>query len=192
MKLERPFRVVITGGPCAGKTELWRLLGARFPDAVLVPEAASQLMLEGDTPERAGIEAFQERVYRRQLLLETEALRRGRFLICDRGVVDGLAYSPGILQRLGVSVEAALKRYGLVLQACVIPDSDSYRAYSGSNPMRRENHLQALELEKALGRIYASHPAYHFLWGSLEAKWAAAVQIVLGRRGLEKPELEFS
>ena len=42
-----PFRIVITGGPCAGKSRVWRFLGEAFQGGVQVPEAATQLILDG-------------------------------------------------------------------------------------------------------------------------------------------------
>jgi predicted ATPase len=191
-KKPRPFRVVVTGGPCAGKTEIWRLLGERFPEAVRVQEAASELILAGETPDRLGQDEFQRRVYQRQISLEKDAQKRGFFLICDRGVVDGLAYCPGILQRLGVSLDAAMARYALVLQLAVIPDPELYRTLCRNNPARHEDHPRALELEKALRRIYSQHPAHHFLWGSKEGKLSAAVQFILQRKKVEEPDLDFS
>lgn len=190
-KKPRPFRVVVTGGPCSGKSALCRLLAGRFPEAVLVPEAATEVILSGQTPDGLGQEAFQRKVYERQIVLERDALRRGAFLICDRGLPDGLAYCPGILQRLGVSLEEALRRYALVLHLAVIPDPETYRRHCAENPARREDHGRALVLEKNLRKIYSGHPSYHFLWGSLEAKFTAAVRILLESRRAVQPLLDF-
>lgn len=191
-KKPRPFRVVVTGGPCAGKSSLCRLLGGKFPEAVVVPEAATEVILSGQTPERIGQELFQQRVYERQVVLEREALRRSPFLICDRGLPDGLAYCPGIFQRLGVSLDAALRRYAVVLHLAVIADPESYRLHCAENPARREDHARALVLEKNLRKIYSGHPSYHFLWGDLEAKFLAAVAILLESTRAGQPSLDFS
>ncbi len=191
-KKPRPFRVAVTGGPCAGKSSLCRLLGAKFPEAAVVPEAATEVILSGQTPERIGQELFQQKVYERQVVLEREALRRSPFLICDRGLPDGLAYCPGIFQRLGVSLDAALRRYAVVLQLAVIPDPESYRLHCAENPARREDYGRALVLEKNLRKIYSSHPSYHFLWGDLEAKFKAAVRILFESRKGGQPRLDFS
>lgn len=187
----KPFRVVVTGGPCAGKSSLCRLLASRFPEAVLVPEAATEVILSGQTPERLGQELFQQKVYERQVVLEREALRRSSFLICDRGLPDGLAYCPGIFHRLGVSLDSALRRYAVVLHLAVIPDSESYSLHCAENPARREDHARALVLEKNLRKIYSGHPSYHFLWGALEVKLTAAVRILLERRRAVQPCLGF-
>jgi hypothetical protein len=107
-------------------------------------------------------------------------------------VVDGFAYCPGIFQRLDVSLDAAMARYALILQLAVIPDPELYRTLCSNNAARREGHQQALELEKALRRIYSQHPAHHFLWGSMDGKLSAAVQIILQRKKVEEPDLGFS
>ncbi len=118
---ETPFRVVITGGPCAGKTAVWRFLGEAFPGGVPVPEAATQLILDGKSEDSLGLEGFQRAVYERQLALEEGGLEKGLLLLCDRGLLDGLAYFPSLFDCLDVSREEVLNRYAVVVQVEVIP-----------------------------------------------------------------------
>jgi predicted ATPase len=173
------LRVVITGGPCAGKTELWHFLGSRFPQAAQVAEAATELILAGEAPEQVGLEAFQRKVYQIHSLREEEALRRSPFLLCDRGLPDGLAYLPDLPRILGIDLEELLQRYDLVLQLAVIPDGETYRRHAHANPARREDHAFALTLEDRLARIYGAHPGYLRLGGTLEEKMREAVRILL-------------
>jgi hypothetical protein len=186
---ERPFRVVITGGPCAGKTEVWRYLAGEFPRGVPVPEAATQLILEGRSEDRLGPEAFQRAVFERQQELEKEGADKGLLLLCDRGLLDGLAYFPELFTRLGVSPDEALKRYAAVIQLEVIPDPRAYGLHLGSNPARHEEHGRALALERGIKRIYEDHPAYVFLPGSLEEKKQAALRLVRERLTALRPDL---
>ncbi len=184
-----PFRVVITGGPCAGKTEVWRFLGEAFPRGVAVPEAATQLILAGMSVDSLGLEAFQRAVYARQLVLEGEGREKGLLLFCDRGLLDGLAYLPGLFASLGVSPAEILARYAMVLQVEVIRDPRAYRRHVASNPARRESHTRALTLETELGKIYGRHPAYTFLPGSLEEKKRSALQLLRESLAVRRPDL---
>ncbi len=184
-----PFRVVITGGPCAGKTEVWRFLGEAFPCGVLVPEAATELILAGMSVDRVGLEAFQRAVYARQLALEGEGREKGLLLFCDRGLLDGLAYLPGLFTSLEVSPQEILGRYAMVLHLEVIRDPRAYRRHVAGNPARRESHTRALSLETAIRKIYGTHPAYTFLPGSLEEKKRAVHELLRESLAAHRPDL---
>lgn len=173
--------MVITGGPCSGKTSLWDLLGRRCPGAVRVPETATALILSGRTPGNMGIEAFQRLVFRQQLQAEEDALRQGDFLLCDRGLADGLAYFPGLLASVGISREALLERYALILHLAVVRDREIYARFAGGNPARTEDHTEALRLDRRIERVYASHGRYFRLTGSMKVKQARALEILRDR-----------
>lgn len=175
---ERPFRVVITGGPCSGKTALWNFLGERCPRAVKVPETATGLILQGFTPQGMGLDAFQRMVFQRQLEAEDRSLSPGCFLLCDRGLADGLAYHPDLVSSIGLATEEFLGRYALVLHLQVIADREAYVLFSGNNPARFEDHAEALSLERRVARLYGAHPGYFLLRGSLEQKQARALEIL--------------
>ena len=180
-KNKDPFRVVITGGPCAGKTALWRFLSKEFPQGVPVPEAATQLILAGKSEDALGLFDFQVAVFERQWALEEQALNKGCLLLCDRGLPDGLAYFPGLFSFLDVSQEEVMDRYAMVIQLEVIRDSGAYAVHWRSNPARHEEHDRALALEKKIKRIYEGHPGYVFLSGSFEDKKREAFRM-LGNR----------
>ncbi len=186
---ETPFRVVLTGGPCAGKTEVWRFLGEAFPGGVPVPEAATQLIFAGKSENSLGLEGFQRAVYERQLALEEEGRQKGLLLLCDRGLLDGLAYFPRLFACLDVSQQEVLNRYAMVIQVKVIRDSQAYSRHFSNNPARHEDHTRALALERELERIYERHPTYVFLPGSLEDKKLEALRLVRERLVALRPDL---
>lgn len=91
-------RVVLTGGPGAGKTVISRRLAAEHPDRfVLVPEAATQVYDSlGTRWDRLGLEGrrdVQRRIYRLQIEQEDllAAQHPGKTLLLDRGTIDGAA-----------------------------------------------------------------------------------------------------
>ena len=184
-----PFRVVITGGPCAGKTELWRFLGEAFPQGVPVPEAATELILAGKSENSLGRVDFQRAVFERQWKSEEEALQKGLLLLCDRGLLDGSAYLPDLLSRLDVSQAEVMSRYAVVIQLEVIRDARAYAAYCRTNPARHEEHERALVLERKLMGIYEKHPAYALLSGSLDDKKREALRLLRKRLAALRPDL---
>lgn len=189
MNGEEPFRVVITGGPCAGKTKVWCFLGEAFPEGVPVPEAATQLILDGKSEDSLGLEGFQRAVYERQLALEKGGREKGLLLLCDRGLLDGLAYFPSLFECLDISQEEVLNRYAVVIQVEVIRDPQAYSLHFSSNPARHEEHTRALAIERELKRIYERHPTYAFLPGSLEEKKRGALRLVREKLVALRPDL---
>ena len=95
-----PRRVVLTGGPGGGKTTaadmFRREIGERV---VIVPEAATMLFGGGFPRGREpnAVRACQRAIFHVQVNLEDiqAAHYPDRFLLCDRGTVDGAAYWPG-------------------------------------------------------------------------------------------------
>jgi predicted ATPase len=171
---------VITGGPCAGKTEVWKYLGKAFPQAVLVPEMATELILSGQTQGLLGLEEFQRRIHQRQIQAEERAQEKGSLIICDRGLADGVAYLHDLFNVVGISREEIFHRYNLVIHLEVIKDPDAYRK-SQNNPARSEDHRIALQIEASIQQVYGSHPGYHFLTGSIEEKKEGALRILIER-----------
>jgi hypothetical protein len=167
---------------------LWRYLGEALPQGVPVPEAATELILAGKSEESLGPVDFQLAVFERQCRLEEEALEKGFLLICDRGLLDGLAYLPDLLSRLDVSREEIMSRYAMVIQLEVIRDARVYATYCRTNPARHEEHERALVLEKKLKGIYEKHPAYALLSGSLEDKKREAFRVLRRRLGAMGPD----
>src|SRR2546421_12878442 len=93
--LALPHRVVLTGGPGAGKTVISQKIAARHPDRfVLVPEAATQvydaLQTRWDRLDLAGRRDVQRKIYQLQVDQEerTLAANSGKTLLLDRGTID--------------------------------------------------------------------------------------------------------
>ena len=164
--------VAITGGPCAGKTSSMEALRAHLEacgiQAVFVPEAATDLILEGVAPWTCeSMLEFQTAVIARQLVRESEAItearRRGAdFVVCDRGICDSRAYLSRedyacALAVNGISEEEALARYDVVFHLDSIA-KDFPNAYTqGNNAARFENAEEAVLADGRTRRAWEKH-----------------------------------
>lgn len=91
------MKIVLTGGPCAGKTTMTQIFSQVFnSQAVVLPEVASMLF-GGGFPrwqEKTAADSAQRAIYHVQC--EMEAAYQSHFpdhhLILDRGTLDGAAY----------------------------------------------------------------------------------------------------
>lgn len=190
-------KIVLTGGPCAGKSTVLSVLEKKFAGrALVVPEVATMLLSGGfPTPgkhlswSREWQEAFQRAVLPVQKQLEVafelQAEEMGiELLICDRGTLDGAAYTPGILedfcQLYGLNAKDELARYVAVihLESLATGDPDGYGQINNSS--RFEALEEARDLECATRNAWDLHSDIRFVGcaGGIEGKIAAAIAAV--------------
>lgn len=156
-------KIVITGGPSGGKTTLIETLLIDFKGhAAVVPEAAS-ILYRGGFPRKsspAGKIAAQTAIYHTQRSLESlvEVDNSSKFIICDRGSLDSIAYWPSNTENFflnfATSLEAELSRYDWVLHLKTA-DSDFFDT---TNPVRTESHLEAVQLDEKIMSAWDKHP----------------------------------
>jgi predicted ATPase len=155
-------RVVLTGGPGAGKTAVLELVRQRFCRHVQVlPESAGLLFSGGFPRERApdARRAAQRAIFYVQRELEVVYADRGAaVLLCDRGVIDGAAYWPGpgtLFDSVGVERAEVLARYDAVIHLRTPPANGGY---DRSNPLRIETAAQAAAIDERIVHAWAGHP----------------------------------
>ncbi len=155
-------RIVVTGGPGAGKTALLELCKQYFCSHVLVlPESAS-LLFAGGFPRRGKpLEraSTQRAIFHVQEELETVAdlQDEAAIVLCDRGTVDGAAYWPGpgtLFDALGTTHSAQLLRYRAVIHMRT-PDP---KHYTHENPFRVESAIEAAAIDVAIEQAWRDHP----------------------------------
>ena len=170
-------KVVLTGGPCAGKTSCLRAIREQFDaQVVTVPEAATLLLHSGlPPPGHARVQHLQEEYVRsfqgailslQQSLEETcERLARScqaRLLVCDRGLLDGAAYWPGgresFLHHFGMRVEECFARYQCVLHLQSLAEAHPHLYGPGNNATRYEDVTDALRVERSVRAAWEGHP----------------------------------
>lgn len=170
-------KIVITGGPCAGKTEVISMLDGEYEQHIeVVPEAARLLIDAGfpmpdhDMPwTQEWQDKFQETILPMQMVLEDSAIARSRrlgknLIICDRGLLDGAAYTEGgveaFTEKFGLDLLEATERYESVIHlesvAASLPD-----AYEAE---QRIEHLDiARQLEEKTKQAWRHHHAWTFV-----------------------------
>ena len=166
-------RIVLTGGPCSGKSTVMDALKKEFRDVLhCVPEVATIVIeLVGAKPpvgDVLGMKSFQRTIYRVQLGFEKvsnrQAVRDGRTaLLLDRGTVDGAAYMERGIDDLenvcSTSVAEEYGRYRGVI--CLdVPSEEIYEANKHNNPARYETYPQAVATGDRLCRVWQDHPDF--------------------------------
>ena len=162
--------IVLTGGPCSGKSSIMQTLRQEFSDIHFVPEVATILIGQvGIHPPQGDAVAFrwfQKTIFRVQRALEEESLRHAlrcamRAVIMDRGTMDAVAYFPQGMpefeQVMGVTAASEYARYNQVIHL-LPPPAEVYEAECGNNSARTETYEQAIALSDRLHAAWREHP----------------------------------
>jgi predicted ATPase len=155
-------RIVITGGPGAGKTAVLEMARQVLCAHVsILPEAAG-IVFGGGFPREtneAGARSAQRAIFHIQRELETLADSAApAIVLCDRGTVDGTVYwrGPGdLFTDTGTTLQAELARYDLMIQ---LRSPGRTRGYNHVNPLRIETAEDAHELDARILDAWHSHP----------------------------------
>lgn len=158
----RPRRVVLTGGPGAGKTAVLELVRHSFCAHLQVLPEAAGIVFGGGFPRRdteLARKAAQRAIFFIQRELEaTVDTDAAAIVLCDRGTVDGAAYWPGpgdLFREVGSTLEAELARYDAVIHLRTPPLDGGY---NHSNPLRIETAEQAAVIDERIASIWQAHP----------------------------------
>lgn len=155
-------RVVLTGGPGAGKTATLEVIRKTFCDHVLILPEAAGVIFGGGFP-RGGAQvvrqAAQRAIFYTQRELEATAeATEAAVVLCDRGTVDGEAYWPGpgsLWPAVGTTLAAQVARYEAVIHMRTPPIEHGYDL---SNPLRTETPEEAAAIDARLLRAWEGHP----------------------------------
>ena len=185
------MRIVLTGGPGAGKTVVAQAIARRHPERfVLVPEAATQVYAMLDTRwdrlDLDGRRDVQRRIYHVQVEQEERlaAAYPDKALLLDRGTIDGAAYWPDgpedYWRDLGTNLRDELSRYD---QTIWLETSAVLGVYDGddSNFCRFEDAAAAIRSGELLKLLWGGHPRLQLVaaHAALEDK-IAAVEAAIG------------
>lgn len=171
------YRVVLTGGPCGGKTTALAEISERFRSrgfgVYVVPEAATLLFGGGCTFAEQTLEqitVFQAALLRTQMALEDSfckvaaAASRPSVVLCDRGAMDGRAYmSPAewaamLRKEEWDAVSLRDERYDLVIHMVSAADGASDFYQLANNAVRTETPTEATVLDRKTQEAWVGHP----------------------------------
>lgn len=166
-------KIVLTGGPCGGKTVMMDSLKMVFTEAIFVTEAATTLLHEHfpvPKPDSPLIDRwqvlFEQAIFHDQVAVEDAhellADPKAELMISDRGLLDVDAYAPGcsaeLLRQHGMSYEMVLARYGLVIHLTSLAKLNPKEYGKQGNEHRFEDIERALVLEERCREAWARHP----------------------------------
>ncbi len=170
--------IVLTGGPCAGKTTVLSYLRQKLEEmgytVFTVPEMATLILNTGINPTSIGLSTkeFQQIILESQLDFEDMILdlsgqvqskgKKQPLIICDRGAMDILAYmEPLEFKELAESLGAPMgellgSRYqGVIhLRSAAVGLEE---AYNLDNPMRHETAEEARTKDAAVCNAWCGH-----------------------------------
>ncbi|RVU98690.1 hypothetical protein EII22_02490 [Coriobacteriales bacterium OH1046] len=178
--LSRIRSIVITGGPCSGKTTALHFLRTQLEGRGLrllfVPEVATELILGGVAPWTCrSYDHFQRSVFEMQLVKErvfchaAEEMDEGEvILIHDRGLMDNGGYmTEGCLAETlaayGLTQEGVYERYDAVFHLVSAAKGLEGAYILGNNTARVETPEQAIAVDDRLIAAWERHPHYRIV-----------------------------
>lgn len=173
-------KVVLTGGPCCGKTtgccRIPGLLDVLGWKTIVVPEAATETKLSGVLPGMMYPQYFQTGIIMNQMAKERVARYYAAhvpedkvLILCDRGILDSRAYSNteeeflAALHSNGTNLVVARDSYdGVILMESAANGAEEFYSCE-NNPARDESLELARELDYKVRDAWVGHPHLRFV-----------------------------
>lgn len=201
--MKRINRIVLTGGPCAGKTTaiatIVQELTQKGYTVFVVPETATELIKSGYAPwmESTNNYDFQRFILKEQLNKEflyneiAERISADKIVIIyDRGIVDGKSYITEdefskILAEFGLNDITAKARYDAVLHLVTAAKGAGEFYTLNNNEARTETPEKAIKLDDLGIKNWIGHPHLRIIDNSTDfegklKKVLKEVYVVLG------------
>lgn len=168
-------KIVITGGPCAGKTTAMSWIQNYFTKqgytVLFVPETATELITGGVAPWTCGTN-IQFQTCQMQLQMEKERIFHQAaagmkaekvLIVCDRGTIDNKAYMSDleftqVLGHIGTTEVALRDSYDAVFHLVTAARGAEKFYTTANNSARTETVEQAAALDDKLIAAWTGHP----------------------------------
>jgi predicted ATPase len=187
-------RLVLTGGPGAGKTAVLEALKHLLSSEVAVLPESAGIVFGGGFPRLdtvAGRRAAQRAIFYVQRELENIADESDiAAVLCDRGLLDAAAYWAGpadFWPSVGMTQEEALARYDVVIHLRV---PDAAHGYARVNPLRIESADEAAMIDQRILQAWAAHPHRYIVEATSDFLAKAASVLTIIQRELHGGEVE--
>ncbi len=168
-------RIVVTGGPCAGKTTAMSWIQNAFTQkgysVVFVPETATELIAGGAAPwlcrSARGFQAslMQLQLHKEQAFSNVAGLMKTdrALVVCDRGALDNRAYMDPldfqyVLQELGTNEVDLRDHYDAVFHLVTAAKGAEAFYTRANNAARTETPEEAAALDDKLIAAWTGHP----------------------------------
>lgn len=178
-------KIVITGGPCAGKSTAMTWIQDHFTKmgykVLFIAETATELITGGVCPWTCKTNLhFQEQLARLQITKEQvyynaayEMPDEKILIVCDRGIPDGKAYLSDIdytrmMQMLGTDEVTVRDKYDAVFSLVTAAKGATEFYTLANNVARTETPEQAIEKDDAIIAAWTGHPHFRVIDNSTD------------------------
>ncbi len=168
-------KIVITGGPCAGKTTAMSWIQSNFTKlgytVLFVPETATELITGGVAPWTCGSNADYQKCQMKLQLEKERIFEQGAstmpaekvLIVCDRGTLDNKAYMSSldfatVVSSLGCNEVELRDSYDAVFHLVTAAKGAEQFYTTANNAARTETIEQAAELDDKLIAAWTGHP----------------------------------
>lgn len=204
--IEPVHMVVLTGGPCSGKTSSMAYLTERLSDygymVFIIPETATLITNNGidrrkmDRPKQVIL--YEEAILDMQLAFEETYLRavtqifpeRKKILLLDRGVMDIKAFMPSddfgrMLRRKKLNEMTLRDRYHGVVHLVTAADGAREHYTGENNAARLETAEEAALIDRRIQESWLGHPRFKIIdnrtdFQSKIRRAFSAISLILG------------
>lgn len=191
-------KIVLTGGPCAGKTtalkNIKKYLESKNIPVITVPETATELILNGINPWSVPVYDFQELVLEKQYSKEKIAENYAKLfakdedmcvIIYDRGIIDNKAYLENnedftkLLKSKNLNEIDILDNYDLVLDLLSLATCKKEK-YNLLNEARTEDIETAIKVDERTSKAWICHRNLNIIPSSipLEEETKLIIEII--------------
>lgn len=174
-------KIVITGGPCAGKTTAMSWIQNAFTErgftVLFVPETATELISGGIAPwtmqtnldfqvQQMSLQLYKEKIFEQsaQNILGSDKV----LIVCDRGAIDNKAYMTEselkkVLSKLSLNETELRDGYDAVFHLVTAAKGAEEFYTLSNNQARTETLEQAIEMDDKLISAWTGHPHFRII-----------------------------
>lgn len=178
-------KIVITGGPCAGKSTAMSWIQNAFTQmeyqVLFVPETATELITGGVAPWTCG-NNLDYQICQMQLQMEKEkifesaaqSMNKDKILIvCDRGTLDNKAYMSAdefqkVLDHFGTNEIESRDQYDAVFHLVTAAKGAEEFYTTANNSARTETVEEAVKMDDLLIQAWTGHPHLRIIDNSVD------------------------
>ena len=168
-------KIVLTGGPCAGKTTAMSWIQNHFTKmgytVLFIPETATELITGGVAPWTCGSNAQYQECQMRLQMAKEQVFEQGAstmdaekiLMVCDRGMLDNKAYMEAedfvrVLDALGLNEVELRDTYDAVFHLVTAAKGAVEFYTTSNNEARKETVEQAAATDDKLIAAWTGHP----------------------------------